>query len=469
MKKIYTLVLLVLPLLAFSQWEQLGQTMPLNSEISTTALNAKGNIRAFSTKIVENDTITRSMVIVSKYNKLNNAWDQVGDSLEVYRRIGPDYFDNKSVKRVSLAMNPKGDTIAVYIDRAYYKSHILTVQLYRFNGTNWIPFGEKMTKKSDYYHPVYTKFTTNHIIFHHYYIYKDRSEKIEVFKFKNDVWEQLGETINNEEEQKIRCAISKTEPIKMALVHPTKNKVDIYEYKNSNWLVKSSISVNLGSKIFNVKLNDRGNKIFLYDSYKTSSLLAYEYNSNSNNWSLIDNEIKFLENENLHGLNINAYGDLIAVYSRKLINDSSFIPKISLYKYENDVWNKSVANISLNHGISNLALNKKGNTIAFINEKGLYYQNDLKVYTDTSVKAEDFGKKFKICPNPSTTGETKVTLGDIYEDITVTVTDFTGKEYFKSTYNNVSEFKLQTNYPKGIYFVTITSQNNKKTLLLLVL
>lgn len=467
MKKIYTLALLVLPFLAFSQWEQLGQTMPLTSKVSTTALNEKGNIRAFSTKIIENDTVTRSMVIVSKYNKFLKTWNQVGDSLEVYKRIGPDYFDNKAVSRVSLVLNSKGDKMTVCTEKRFYKSNALTVQLYKFNGSKWIPLGNKITRDFTYMSPIFTEFTTEYLTLHHYFLYDNMSKKIEVFNFKNDTWQQIGGTLITEEE-KGRCALSKTKPVKLALSRPTKNKVDIYEYKNSNWTITSTIPISMGSDIFNVKLNEKGNKIFLYNGYKISSLLAYEYNSNSNNWSLIDNEIKFLENENLHGLNINDYGDLIAVYSRKPINDSSFIPKLSLYKYDNNVWNKSEANISLNHGISNLAMNKRGNTIAFIDEKELYSPKSLKVYTDTSVKAEDFGKKFRIYPNPSTTGETKVTLGDTYEDITVTVTDFRGKEYFKSTYNNVSEFKLQTDYPFGIYFVTITSYDNKKTLLLLV-
>lgn len=62
--------------------------------------------------------------------------------------------------------------------------------------------------------------------------------------------------------------------------------------------------------------------------------------------------------------------------------------------------------------------------------------------------------KLQITPNP-TENEFKVTLGDVYSEVDLTIFDLTGKTIFNRTFSNVNEVSAGIKSESGIYFVKV--------------
>jgi hypothetical protein len=71
-----------------------------------------------------------------------------------------------------------------------------------------------------------------------------------------------------------------------------------------------------------------------------------------------------------------------------------------------------------------------------------------------------FGGKLNIYPNPSN-GEFFVDLGAVYTNVTIVVTDVTGRVMYTQSVNDGNVIPVALDASSGIYMVTVTAENNK--------
>ena len=70
-------------------------------------------------------------------------------------------------------------------------------------------------------------------------------------------------------------------------------------------------------------------------------------------------------------------------------------------------------------------------------------------------------------PNP-TTSKVEIRLNKTYSNVSVKVTDITGRVVSTHQYQNVSNLHLDVDAPSGIYFIEIITDGNEKTVLKLI-
>jgi len=71
---------------------------------------------------------------------------------------------------------------------------------------------------------------------------------------------------------------------------------------------------------------------------------------------------------------------------------------------------------------------------------------------------QDFGSAFKVSPNPAKE-YINIDLGEIHQDVTVTLRSITGQLISNRSYQNVSEIRHEIDAPPGIYFVKIADDS----------
>lgn len=115
-----------------------------------------------------------------------------------------------------------------------------------------------------------------------------------------------------------------------------------------------------------------------------------------------------------------------------------------------------------------------GNTIAigaYLNDGNGSNAGHVRVYSfDTSVGTEDVSTTLdmtKIYPNPNT-GSFTVAFGQLLNNATINVTDVLGKIIY-TTIVSGDKHNVQLNQPKGIYFVSIQTEDGERTTMKLVI
>lgn len=87
---------------------------------------------------------------------------------------------------------------------------------------------------------------------------------------------------------------------------------------------------------------------------------------------------------------------------------------------------------------------------------------------DTSVKVKNNIKsKFSVYPNPSS-GNFKINLNGVYDEIEMSIIDITGECRINKTFTNTNTIELNTQLGKGIYFLILDFNNQKKTTKLII-
>jgi hypothetical protein len=78
----------------------------------------------------------------------------------------------------------------------------------------------------------------------------------------------------------------------------------------------------------------------------------------------------------------------------------------------------------------------------------------------------DFGNELLLFPNP-TDGDFSIDLGQIYQTVTITITDVSGKLIQSNTYRKSQLLNLKLNDPAGVYLLIIASENKRAVIRLL--
>ena len=80
--------------------------------------------------------------------------------------------------------------------------------------------------------------------------------------------------------------------------------------------------------------------------------------------------------------------------------------------------------------------------------------------TGIGMEENAFGGKLNIYPNPSK-GDFFIDLGDVYTDATIVITDLAGRVVKTQAVNGDKIIPVALNAPAGVYFITVTAENNK--------
>lgn len=458
MKKIYTVLFLMLPLIGFSQWEQLGLTQ---NNAKHVALNGDGKTKVISTIATDSLGKTQKAVKVFIFNE--NSWEQVGQDIIIWK----DHENFFAILDVLVDINKEGNIIAVKRHTNHYKVFHKIHQLYKFDGIKWNPLGEEISISRGTNSDIESDFNTQSIVDKYSIIKLSEPTSIRVHSFINDKWKQLGDTIKIEEKDIRTIAISEESSI-IALGKSSTKVIEIHKFNGTDWVAYgNNIPLPGEDYYYQLKLNYKGNRLVYHAYRKLSSdepdsfIVNYKYNTETKQWEKIGSIIKPVENSHINHVAIDDSGDFLAFN----LNNTE---QLFVYKYDGINWSQDGNPFSFNEGIGSINFDECGSTIAF-SEKVAEDSYNLKVFSKATlnIKKQTFGEKFKITPNPSF-GETTITLGAIYKTANVIINDVSGKQIDTFTYSNINKLKLNTNYQPGLYFVTITSQDKIATLKLVV-
>ena len=83
--------------------------------------------------------------------------------------------------------------------------------------------------------------------------------------------------------------------------------------------------------------------------------------------------------------------------------------------------------------------------------------------TTVGIVENTFENNINVYPNP-TDGHVTIDMGKSLSEVTVSITDVSGKLLKQSTYKNTQMLELNLNVQTGIYLITINSDNKRATI-----
>jgi len=87
--------------------------------------------------------------------------------------------------------------------------------------------------------------------------------------------------------------------------------------------------------------------------------------------------------------------------------------------------------------------------------------SDCVAITSIGILENSFGKGLTLFPNPTENGNITIDLGKIYEEVDVKIINIKGKEVLKEEYISQQKLTIKLDAPAGVYFVTVSSENQK--------
>ena len=101
-----------------------------------------------------------------------------------------------------------------------------------------------------------------------------------------------------------------------------------------------------------------------------------------------------------------------------------------------------------------------GNYAVELSENGCIDTSACTTITTVGILENDFGKEFKIYPNP-TEGNFSIDLGNIYQTIVITITDLNGRTIQTKEHTDSQLLNLNLEESTGIYLLIVESEINK--------
>jgi hypothetical protein len=491
-------------------WSQIGQD--LNGETSgdqtgrDVSLSADGSIVAIGEPFNNDLGYTSGQVRVFK--NINNSWVKIGNDL---------YGDHASAAAgTSVDLSANGNVVAFGAPNTAVNGvpqFIGKVRVFEQNNNNWIQkggdidgdgsiikFGQCVSLSADG-NIVAIGQTGDPMVNSPAQI-----GRVKVYQFVNNQWVQLGNTIFGavvKDEFGIRVSLSGTGTI-LAISSPTSNVVLVYQLNNGVWtqvgntLVGENTGDNFGSSI---SLSNSGAKLAVGARFNTGSISsgfrrgrAYVYQNQGGNWTLIDNPIIGVENNDKVGSSIAISQDesKIAVgaigisssvsnpagYVRVFGNPNAVLPikllhfggnyqnnaAILNWKIENQInFSHFVVEKSLDGRVFNSLANTKSTNYKDIDLNSAsvcYYRlkmvdNDGTFSYSNIISVHIRGKNVVgVFPNPSR-GIFILTGVKNIEDETFTIVNSVGQTLPIVIQNN-RQFDMSS-FPSGIYYLRIAS------------
>ncbi|MEO9532000.1 MAG: T9SS type A sorting domain-containing protein [Crocinitomicaceae bacterium] len=107
-----------------------------------------------------------------------------------------------------------------------------------------------------------------------------------------------------------------------------------------------------------------------------------------------------------------------------------------------------------------------GDYAVITNINGCADTSDCFTISDVSIQESSFESQFTIYPNPNS-GEFKINLGHTLDEVTITITDLSGKVLKSESYFNQEIIDMNFVAVEGVYYVLVFSETDKRVLKLI--
>ena len=316
------LLLLFLPLITFSQ-TQLGEnfTNPDENRIKPSkygtgiSISEDGTIAAVGAPGNNEDSFVR----VYKYQ--NNTWEQLGNDIvneSILEKVGS-----------SVSLSADGLTIAIgAVDGGNLdEGHI---RIYKFIDNNWVKQGDDIVGDGTQFYLGYKVVLSTDAKFLAATAYRTNSSKkgtVKVYENISDVWTQRGTNLEGEfnyDAFGFTIDLSDDGNV-LAIGNKGRQKIQIFKFENNDWVQIGSDFTNLkpGSRQgLSVSLSSNGNRV----AVGASGVSIYE--NNNGNWNLLGSKISY-----------GSYSKLSSDGNKIVIGDP-YYSKVRYYNFENNTWSQ---------------------------------------------------------------------------------------------------------------------------------
>ncbi|AXG69585.1 FG-GAP repeat protein [Kordia sp. SMS9] len=486
MKQILIIIVLIFPLLGFSQFSQIGQDIDGEAfgdqSGYSVSLSADGNRVAVGAQL--NDGNGSEAGHVKIYEVVNGSWVQLGSNINGEATLD---FSGWSV-----SLNSDGNCVAIgarYNDGGVFNSG--HVRVYQYDNNDWVQLGqdidgEAVEDQSGY--SVSLSANGNRVAIGA--PFNDNggvnAGNVRIFELVNNAWQQLGSSINGEvATDRSGWSISLSDNGNRVAIGARYNAggssfaghVRVFEFNNSGW-------VQIGQDIdgeaiddfsgHSVSLNADGSRViigaYVNDGNGFGSGHARVFEFDNNNWSQLGQDIdgEAINDWSGWSVSINDIGNRIAIGAR--YNDGSIANSghVRIYEFEQGQWDQLGQDIDgeaffdSQSGYS-VSLDGAGNRVAIgshLNDGVAANAGHVRVYEFNSspLSNDDFDlETVALYPNPT---QDYFILKGLSENIEfVKIYDIHGR--LIEDYKSSSRYKV-SDFSKGLYFVQIFTDKRKR-------
>ncbi|MEM6686073.1 MAG: T9SS type A sorting domain-containing protein [Bacteroidota bacterium] len=488
MKKttVYTLMLLF-PLLGWSQWNQIGQNLlgdaagdRFGVNVSISDDNAIIAVGAF-----DNDVNGTNAGQVKVFRYENGAWTQIGQSL--YGDAAGDGFGR------GVSVNSAGTILAVGANdgggaNGPESGH---VKIYENINNTWTQIGQTIegaANGDDFGFQISINDSGTIVAigarFHDVIGFSDG--EVRIFENVNNTWTQIGQDINGSaSNDKLGSRVELSgDGSKVAISAITSNQsrghVAIYENINNSWVkIGQNIDGEANGDISGQGLGFSNNGTIVAigaannDSNGSNSGHVRVFKFENGNWSQVGQELVGDSSGDNFGIDValSDDGTILAVSAGGNGVFSTNTGYCKLYQLQNNSWVQVGATIPNNQSgdLSNfIALNASGSRIIIGTPSSDANGSDagiVRVFGNAllSVAESSFTSKIALYPNPVVHTST-IDLGKRYDTVMMQIVNSNGQQVTQHTYTRMQNLTVDTTtFAPGMYIIHLISNKEKAT------
>ncbi|NQY06215.1 MAG: T9SS type A sorting domain-containing protein [Flavobacteriaceae bacterium] len=482
--KITFILLLLTPILVFSQWNQIGQDLDGEGAFDrfgrAVSLSDNGNIVAIGA--YENDGNGVNSGHVRVFENIGNVWTQIGSDID-----GESSGDNSGF---AVSLSGDGNIVAIGArNNTVNGPDTGHVRIYENTGGIWTQIGQDIDGEAalDLSGQALEISNTGNIVAiganGNDGVNGPSSGHVRVYENLGGVWTQIGQDIDGEatsDNSGISVSINANGNIVAigATLNANSGHVRVYENIGGTWtqigsdIDGESNGDNSGAA---VSLNNNGNILAIGANSNDganggNSGHVRVYENTGGTWTQIGQDIDGEAGSDNFGqaVELSATGDIVAVGA--FFNDGNGADSGHVRVYErvgnswiqvgDDIDGESAGD---NAGIE-IGLSADGSIVgvgAWRNSDNGIDSGSVKIYGNASLSIENnaFGEDISIYPNP-TFGTSNINLGNIHDQVELFFYDALGKLVNQENYHNIDKLSIDTqNYSSGIYLLKIISGN----------
>lgn len=509
MKKII-LILFILPLFSFSQWEQIGQDIDgeFVSEYSGTSVSLSGDGSIVAIGAPQNRGIGTDYYHmagnVRVYNRNGDFWTQIGNDIDGI------YTQEESGRKISLSND--GSTLAVCSNYSQgNSSNISFIRIYKNIGNTWTQIGGNIYR--NYYSDPISSVSLNNdgtvlaVGAHENDDNGGNAGQVCVYKFSVNSWIQIGNNINGNSgyyyDSNTNCpsvdylggtvSLNGDGTILIAGARYNSNSsgykagcARVYKNIKNNW-VQIGESINgereLDYSGHSVSINNSGTIVAIGSDMNsdngTQSGHVRIFENINNVWTQLGGDIDGKNPYDRSGatLDLNSEGTTVAIGSPWGHGNGNYSGRTRVYSFSSNTWEQSGMDIigedATNYSGESVSLSNDGSVVAIGasgNDGNGVNSGHVRVYSNNVLSIEDntFGSEFLVYPNPSY-GLASINLNKNYKQINLAIFDSVGKKIATSNYRNIDKISIDTNtFASGIYILNIKSERIQTNIKLVV-
>lgn len=485
MKK--TLLFLIIPLLSFGQWNQVGNVLESespNDQFGTSvAINSSGNIIVVGAPYNNGTGAKPDSGHVRVFEDVGGVWTQIGID------INGENIDDRS--GTSIAVNAVGNIVAIgspYNDDAGAESG--QVRVYQNSGGTWTQLGADINGgiANDNFGLSISINDAGTILA----VGSNNNGDVKVYEYQTGSWVQIGATIAESLDVSLSVSLDATGNW-LAVGYPYTDVVKVFENVANVWTERANL---IGGEYdefgTSISLSNDGLTLVVgapYDEYDGSyDGYARIYRNIGGTWTQVGSDIDGVSAGDELGasVSINANGNMVAIGSPRFWDTNLFwfIGKIRVYEDVGGTWTQVGDDIrdpnvdwAADEGYfgKSVALSANGGTVI----GGMHLSPDAQNFSSGEVAVfhngavlevldNSFAQDIKMFPNPSN-GISFLEFGEVLDKGDLTIHDLQGRIIVQFNFENKSRMKLDTtSFKAGTYLVQLTSGHKKGIFKLMV-